>query len=94
MFEPFRRLGGSGTSHPDGAGLGLSIVRSVVQTHGGSLTAAARDGGGLVIRVRLTASWPARCQNSAMGSELVVSRKLAGMSGYRLEQSSETRGHR
>ena len=36
LFEPFRRLDGNLTSHPHGAGLGLSIVRSIVQTHGGS----------------------------------------------------------
>ena len=36
LFEPFRRLDGNRTSHPHGAGLGLSIVRSIVQTHGGS----------------------------------------------------------
>ena len=36
LFEPFRRLDGKRTSHPHGAGLGLSIVRSIVQTNGGS----------------------------------------------------------
>jgi signal transduction histidine kinase len=60
LFEPFRRLGGSRTGHPQGAGLGLSIVRSVVQTHGGYLTASARDRGGLVVRICLPAApWPA-----------------------------------
>ena len=54
LFEPFRRLGGR-AGHAQGAGLGLSIVRSVVQTHGGHLTAAARDGGGLVVRIFLPA---------------------------------------
>jgi signal transduction histidine kinase len=58
LFEPFRRLDGNRTSHPHGAGLGLSIVRSVVQTHGGQLAAAARDGGGLIIQVRLAATSP------------------------------------
>jgi signal transduction histidine kinase len=53
LFEPFRRLDGNRASHPHGAGLGLSIVRSIVQTHGGQLTAAARDGGGLIIQIRL-----------------------------------------
>jgi signal transduction histidine kinase len=57
LFEPFRRLGGSRAGHPQGAGLGLSIVRSVVQTHGGHLTASARDGGGLVVRIRLAAAF-------------------------------------
>ena len=53
LFQPFRRLRGDSTSHPDGAGLGLSIVRSIAAAHGGQLAAAARDGGGLTVRVRL-----------------------------------------
>jgi signal transduction histidine kinase len=53
LFEPFRRLpapaaGGS-------AGLGLSIVRSVARAHGGRVSAAPRDGGGLVVEVTLPA---------------------------------------
>jgi signal transduction histidine kinase len=58
LFEPFRRLGGNRTGHPHGAGLGLSIVRSIVATHGGQLTAAARDGGGLIVQIRLAATSP------------------------------------
>jgi signal transduction histidine kinase len=53
LFDPFRRLGVSRASHPHGAGLGLSIVRSVIAAHGGRLTAAARDGGGLTVLVQL-----------------------------------------
>jgi signal transduction histidine kinase len=51
MFEPFVRLARerTGTSH----GLGLSIVRSVAHSHGGSVSAKARDGGGLIVTVRL-----------------------------------------
>ena len=56
LFEPFRRLDGNLTSHPHGAGLGLSIVRSIVQTHGGELTVTARDGGGLIVQIRLAAT--------------------------------------
>jgi len=36
-----------------GAGLGLSIVRSVVAAHGGRVTARPRTGGGLVVEVFL-----------------------------------------
>jgi signal transduction histidine kinase len=56
LFEPFRRLDSSRIADTDGVGLGLSIVRSVVQSHGGKLVAASRESGGLVIQVRLPAA--------------------------------------
>ncbi|WP_234334816.1 sensor histidine kinase [Streptomyces sp. NRRL S-118] len=52
LFEPFRRGEGRDRTGP-GAGLGLSIVRSVAVAHGGTATAVGRDGGGLVVTVRL-----------------------------------------
>ncbi len=51
LFEPFRRLQRTGR----GVGLGLSIVRSIARAHGGEVTAEARLGGGLVVRVVLPA---------------------------------------
>ncbi len=54
LFEPFRRLSAERTGDSRNAGLGLSIVRSIAQAHGGM--AGAEPGGrsgGLVIRVRL-----------------------------------------
>jgi signal transduction histidine kinase len=51
LFEPFHRPAGCGGS----AGLGLSIVRSVAKAHGGRVSAAPRDGGGLVVEVTLPA---------------------------------------
>lgn len=63
LFEPFRRLATTerlaGTARGPitrGAGLGLSIVRSVAHTHGGEVEATPRDGGGLVVRVRFPAA--------------------------------------
>nr|WP_018352993.1 HAMP domain-containing sensor histidine kinase [Longispora albida] len=52
LFEPFHRgdrsrLGGGG------AGLGLSIVRSVAQAHGGTVRAQARPGGGLTVTLAI-----------------------------------------
>jgi signal transduction histidine kinase len=62
LFEPFRRLASAerradptGLSPNRGAGLGLSIVRSVAKAHGGDVHASSRDGGGLTIRVRIPA---------------------------------------
>jgi signal transduction histidine kinase len=52
LFEPFRR--GGGRTGDEGAGLGLSIVQSIVHAHGGAVHAKARRDGGLTVRVELT----------------------------------------
>jgi len=52
LFEPFRRGGRMRTSSR-GAGLGLAIVRLIVESHRGRLQAAAPPFGGLAIRVEL-----------------------------------------
>ncbi|MFJ5235054.1 sensor histidine kinase [Kitasatospora sp. NPDC088391] len=54
IFEPFRRLKSTDRTRSDkGVGLGLSIVRSVVRAHGGTIEATARPGGGLRVQVRI-----------------------------------------
>jgi signal transduction histidine kinase len=53
LFEPFRQRRGERTAEARGSGLGLSIVRSIVTAHGGTVRAQARDGGGLVVRVEV-----------------------------------------
>jgi signal transduction histidine kinase len=52
LFEPFRR-GGRLRTGARGAGLGLAIVRLIVEAHRGRLQAAAPPFGGLAIRVEL-----------------------------------------
>ncbi|NYI07573.1 sensor histidine kinase [Allostreptomyces psammosilenae] len=53
LFEPFRRLGTDRLVGAKGAGLGLSIVRSIAHAHGGEVTARARPTGGLTVTVTL-----------------------------------------
>ncbi|MEQ6290054.1 ATP-binding protein [Vogesella sp. GCM10023246] len=52
MFEPFLRVGEDGQDS-SGFGLGLAIARRAVESHGGSITALPRDGGGLEVRIML-----------------------------------------
>ena len=56
LFEPFRRLDEDRIGSDRGAGLGLSIVASVVRAHGGGIDAVPREDGGLAITVRLAAT--------------------------------------
>jgi signal transduction histidine kinase len=54
LLEPFQRL--SRHAPGSGAGLGLSIVRSVADAHGGRVDVQPRPGGGLVVGVELPAA--------------------------------------
>jgi signal transduction histidine kinase len=53
LFEPFRRHSGTRIDHSGGAGLGLAIVRSIAQAHGGRVTAVPGADGGLDVVVVL-----------------------------------------
>jgi signal transduction histidine kinase len=55
LFDPFFRVDESRSRDSGGAGLGLSIVAAVAAAHGGKATATAREGGGLVVTVKLPA---------------------------------------
>ena len=53
VFERFYRVDRSRTRDPGGTGLGLAIVRHLVELHGGTVSAARRDGGGTTVTVTL-----------------------------------------
>jgi signal transduction histidine kinase len=53
VFQPFLRLEQSRSLETGGHGLGLSIARSIVLQHGGSISLSNRDGGGLRAHVVL-----------------------------------------
>jgi len=53
IFERFSQADGSSTRKHGGLGLGLAIVRHLVELHGGTVSAANREGGGAVLTVKL-----------------------------------------
>jgi len=53
LAEPFLKGAGRVASGDRGHGLGLALVDRIATVHGGSLTIAARTGGGLVVTVEL-----------------------------------------
>jgi signal transduction histidine kinase len=63
LARPFRRLDAERTGSERGSGLGLSIVRSIAEAHGGALELQARDGGGLRVVITLP-----RAQGSTVGT--------------------------
>ena len=55
LFDAFRR-GGRARTGQRGAGLGLSIVRAIVDAHNGSIQATAQAAGGLRVEISLPAT--------------------------------------
>jgi len=59
LVEPFQRGSERArTGDHAGVGLGLAIVRSIAEAHGGTLALTARPEGGLRVTVRLGAQHP------------------------------------
>ncbi|MGL4287677.1 MAG: ATP-binding protein [Phreatobacter sp.] len=56
MFQPFVRLEASRNVETGGVGLGLTVARTILRGHGGDVTMANRDGGGLRVTVTLPRS--------------------------------------
>ena len=53
VFEPFVRLESSRNAATGGTGLGLTLVKAIVEGHGGAIMLENRDGGGLRARLHL-----------------------------------------
>ena len=84
VFERFRQRDSSGTRRHGGLGLGLAIVRSLVELHGGTVSAKNRgEGGGAVFAVKLPLGDPPALQGAFEG----------GTPGAGAEASEESVGH-
>lgn len=55
LFEPFYRVAEARDRQTGGIGLGLAITKSAIQLHGGTISAANADGGGLIVVITLPA---------------------------------------
>ena len=71
IFEPFYRGGDAVERQIQGHGLGLSLVRRIVQAHGGRVDVATRPGAGSSFTITLPAGAPAR-STSPVGNEMRV----------------------
>jgi two-component system sensor histidine kinase CpxA len=58
LFRPFYRVDSARERQTGGIGLGLAITERAVRLHGGSVRAANRPGGGLMVEMRLPARMP------------------------------------
>lgn len=55
IFEPFHQLDGSSTRRYSGTGLGLSLVRQIIEAHGSLLDVQSIEGRGTIFRFPLLA---------------------------------------
>jgi signal transduction histidine kinase len=67
LFEPFTQRDGSATRPTDGAGMGLYVVRRLVEVHGGRLRMASENGE-IIVEVDLWAAALPRPETSSMSS--------------------------
>lgn len=52
IFDRFYRVNSANSNHAEGSGLGLSIVRAIMELHGGSISIASRLGEGTTATLR------------------------------------------
>ena len=70
VFDRFRQADGSTTRAYGGLGLGLAIVRQVIELHGGSVEVTSDgEGKGTTVRIRLPLAPVSRSPSRARNSE-------------------------
>jgi two-component system sensor histidine kinase BaeS len=58
VFDRFYKVDPARAGHTGGSGLGLSIVKAIIERHGGSITAASRPGEGTTFTVKFPTERP------------------------------------
>ncbi len=88
VFGPYVRLETSRSLDTGGHGLGLSIARSIILEHGGSITLSNLPGGGLRVQVRLPLELHTQAQSSSLERDLGQGGQLEDTTMY-----SEVKNH-
>ena len=98
MFQPFRQLDASPSREHGGLGLGLAIVRQLVELHGGTVSArSAGAGSGATFEVRLPSILSAQPPQPGTPSEVDAtplaprSRMLSGVEVLVVDDEEDTR---
>ncbi len=65
MFQHFKHASRPGTAGERGTGLGLTIVRRLVELHGGQIAVESEEGRGTTFTIRLPVAGPAPARNGA-----------------------------
>ena len=58
VFDRFYKVDPSRTGHASGSGLGLSIVKAIIERHGGAVTVASNPGAGTTFTLKFTPERP------------------------------------
>jgi signal transduction histidine kinase/CheY-like chemotaxis protein len=93
VFEPFRQADGSTTRVHSGLGLGLSIVKNLVEAHGGTVSAQSEgEGRGATFVVRLPmATHGDRRGSHAVGASRFLPPSLEGVSVLVVDDDEQSR---
>jgi signal transduction histidine kinase/DNA-binding response OmpR family regulator len=85
VFDRFRQADSSSTRGHGGLGIGLAVVRHIVECHGGTVRAESPGPGrGATFTVELTAAEVAALPSAAADGEAAIPRSLQTVSGLRI----------